>query len=145
MLKHARSGALLVAAALLPAVSMAPTPAPADGVKIIEGSGHRPGPPPGWRHEHRRRHTRGIVKDPRHRVIVVPRNYYYAPSYVAPVYPRWVPGYWSYHWVPRFSTSYLYVPGFYTAEGVWVESHYTPQVTQTGQYQPVWVEGYWAP
>jgi len=43
------------------------------------------------------------------------------------------------------STSYVHVPGFCTAEGLWVESHCQPQMIQTGYYQqPVWVEGYWA-
>ena len=144
MLEHARSGAALVAAALLAAVSLVPAPAAADGVKIIVGGAHWPGPPPGWRRLHPQGHTRGIVTDPRTRVILVPRPYYYAPSYVAPPSPRWVPGYWSYQWVPQVSTSYVYVPGYYTAEGVWVESYYTPQLTQTGYYQPVWMEGYWA-
>lgn len=47
--------------------------------------------------------------------------------------------------MPRVSTSYVHVPGFYTAEGVWVENHYQPQMIQTGySQQPVWVEGYWA-
>jgi len=106
MLEHARSGAALVAAALLAAVSLVPAPAAADGVKIIVGGAHWPGPPPGWRRLHPQGHTRGIVTDPRTRVILVPRPYYYAPSYVAPPSPRWVPGYWSYQWVPQVSTSY---------------------------------------
>ncbi|MBI2198470.1 MAG: hypothetical protein HYU42_07700 [Candidatus Rokubacteria bacterium] len=160
------------ALALLAFLSLTPTPSRAGGSRIIVGGGTGPEVTSGGHRVHQQERTkvivtdprtrvivtdprtkvivtdprtRVIVTDPRTRVIVAPRTYYYAPSYVAPVYPRWMPGYWTYQWVPQMSTSYAYVPGFYTAEGVWVESHYQPKMIQTGYYQqPVWVEGYWA-
>ncbi|HAM59845.1 MAG TPA: hypothetical protein DCQ64_32305 [Candidatus Rokubacteria bacterium] len=156
MARNRNTGIKVVTAslALLAALALGPSSSTADGVKIIVPGGAWPGATSGWRRGHPAGQTKVIVTDPRARVIVTgpntrvivaPRSYYYAPSYVAPVYPRWMPGYWTYQWVPRVSTSYVYVPGFYTAEGLWVESHYQPQMIQTGYYQqPVWVEGYWA-
>ena len=142
------------ALALLAFLSLMPTPSRAGDSRIIVGGGTGPEVTSGGHRVHPQERTKVIVTDPRTkvivtdprtRVIVAPRTYYYVPSYVAPVYPRWMPGYWTYQWVPRVSTSYAYVPGFYTAEGVWVESHYQPKMIQTGYYQqPVWVEGYWA-
>jgi hypothetical protein len=90
--------------------------------------------------------ARVIVKDPGVRVIVAPRVPHVPPVFVAPApIPRWVPGYWAYQWLPHVSTAHVYVPGYFTADGLWVESHYEARVTQTGAYQPVWVQGYWAP
>ena len=142
------------ALALLAFLSLTPTPSRAGDSRIIVGGGTGPEVTSRGHRVHPQERTKVIVTDPRTkvivtdprtRVIVAPRTYYYAPSYVAPVYPRWMPGYWTYQWVPQVSTSYAYVPGFYTAEGVWVESHYQPKMIQTGYYQqPVWVEGYWA-
>ena len=142
------------ALALLAFLSLTPTPSRAGDSRIIVGGGTGPEVTSGGHRVHPQERTkvivtdprtRVIVTDPRTRVIVAPRTYYYVPSYVPPVYPRWMPGYWTYQWVPQVSTSYAYVPGFYTAEGVWVESHYQPKMIQTGYYQqPVWVEGYWA-
>ena len=151
------------ALALLAFLSLTPTPSRAGDSRIIVGGGTGPEVTSGGHRVHPQERTKVIVTDPRTkvivtdprtkvivtdprtRVIVAPRTYYYVPSYVPPVYPRWMPGYWTYQWVPQVSTSYAYVPGFYTAEGVWVESHYQPKMIQTGYYQqPVWVEGYWA-
>ncbi len=146
----------LAAAALatLALVSVSPAPAGADWVAGgwgDRGSGSRHG----WQSGHATGRSRIHVPDPRARVIVtspgakvivVPRPYVYAPSYVAPTPTlRWVPGYWTYQWVPQVSTVYVYVPGYYTAEGHWVESHYAPRLSQTGSYQAVWVGGYWSP
>lgn len=156
MTHRARSSIAVAAGALvvLAFLGASPLPAAAGGLQIHVGAAPWPGSTQGWRHGHPRGQSRVIVTDPRSRiivtdpgtrVIVVPRTYYYAPAYVAPVYaPRWVPGYWTHQWVPQVSTEYVYVPGHYTTEGEWVESHYLPRLTQTGQYQPVWVDGYWA-
>ena len=142
------------ALALLAFLSLTPTPSRAGDSRIIVGGGTGPEVTSGGHRVHPQERTKVIVTDPRTkvivtdprtRVIVAPRTYYYVPSYVAPVYPRWMPGYWTYQWVPQVSTSYAYVPGFYTTGGVWVESYYQPKMIQTGYYQqPVWVEGYWA-
>src|SRR3972149_6219172 len=133
------------ALALLAFLSLTPTPARAGDSRIIVGGGTGPEVTSGGHRVHPQERTKVIVTDPRTkvivtdprtkvivtdprtkvivtdprtRVIVAPRTYYYVPSYV---------------------------PRFYTAEGVWVESHYQPKMIQTGYYQqPVWVEGYWA-
>jgi hypothetical protein len=50
-------------------------------------------------------------------------------------------GYWAYQWVPTVSTTYVWVPGYITAEGVMVGGAYQPQVVSSGYYQLVWVNG----
>jgi hypothetical protein len=93
-----------------------------------------------WRHDHDRRHDRHDRHD--RRFLFVPRSYYVPYTYVAPV-PTWVPGYWTWRWVPQAQTSYAYVPGYYDQYGSWVTSRYEPRVVEAGFYQQVWVEGYW--
>lgn len=78
------------------------------------------------------------------KILVVPRTVY-IPTYVAPSYGRWVPGYWTYQWIPQVYTYHVWVPAHYSADGFWMEGHYQPQVVQTGYYQQVWVGGYWLP
>lgn len=63
--------------------------------------------------------------------------------FVVPSYPRWVPGYWTYQWVPQVYTQYVWVPGYYDPNGYWVEGQYVPQAIETGYYRPYWVSGYW--
>lgn len=71
--------------------------------------------------------------------------YGYASTYVAPSYGQWVPGYWSYVWVPQGSTTNVWVPGYYDRDGVWVTGYHATQIVQGGYYQPHWVSGYWSP
>jgi hypothetical protein len=67
---------------------------------------------------------------------------YYAPQ--APR-PYWVPGYWVRQWVPRYRYYDVWVPAYQAPDGTWVEGHYETQAVQFGgQYQRVWVDGYWA-
>ena len=108
--------ALLAAALLGGAVSAAG----ADSTKIIIRGGVFP--------QHR-----VFVGHPHTRMILL------APS------PRWVPGYWTYQWIPQAYTSWVWVPGHYDPNGYWVEGNYAPQTVQTGYYQPIWVSGYWDP
>ena len=51
-------------------------------------------------------------------------------------------GYWAYQWVPTVSTTYVWVPGYVTADGTLVGGGYQPQVVTSGYYQPVWVSTY---
>jgi hypothetical protein len=51
-------------------------------------------------------------------------------------------GYWAYQWVPIAYTTYVWVPGYVSAEGVLVGGGYQPQVVSSGYYQRVWVSGY---
>lgn len=51
-------------------------------------------------------------------------------------------GYWAYQWVPTAYTTYVWVPGYITADGTMVAGGYYPQVVTGGYYQPVWVNGY---
>ena len=115
---------LLVVAALL---GLAASQADADGTKIIIGGGTFP--------HHNFSHTKNIV---------APKTVY-VPTYLVPSYGRWVPGYWTYQWIPQVYTSYLWMPGQYDPNGYWVEAHYEPWLVQTGYYQPIWVAGYWDP
>jgi len=51
-------------------------------------------------------------------------------------------GYWAYQWVPTAYTSYVWVPGYVTAEGAMIGGGYQPQILGGGYYQLVWVNGY---
>jgi hypothetical protein len=44
--------------------------------------------------------------------------------------------------VPTSYTTYVWVPGYITAEGVLLGGGYQPRVVTGGYYQPVWVSGY---
>src|SRR5882724_6458278 len=44
--------------------------------------------------------------------------------------------------VPAVATSYVWVPGYVTADGTMVAGGYQPQLVSSGYYQPVWVPGY---
>jgi hypothetical protein len=57
---------------------------------------------------------------------------------------RWVPGYWSWEWVPQTYTYQVLVPGHYNAAGVWMEGQYENRVVDNGYHRRVWVDGYWA-
>jgi len=109
---------------------LAPAPAAAD-----PRSGGRD-----WRHDHDRRHDPHDRHD--RRFLFVPRSYYVPYTYVAPA-PTWVPGYWTWRWVPQAQTSYAYVPGYYDQYGSWVTSRYESRAVEAGFYQQVWIDGYW--
>lgn len=51
-------------------------------------------------------------------------------------------GYWAYQWVPSAYTTYVWVPGYVTAEGTLVGGGYQPRIVGGGYYQRVWVSGY---
>lgn len=51
-------------------------------------------------------------------------------------------GYWAYQWIPTVATTYVWVPGYVTADGTMVAGGYQPQLVSSGYYQPVWVPGY---
>lgn len=78
-------------------------------------------------------------------------SYYRAPAVASPVYVaprhrerRWVPGYWDRQWVPQYSYYEVFVPGYFTATGLWIQGYYETQAAEAGgYYQPVWVDGYW--
>jgi hypothetical protein len=57
-------------------------------------------------------------------------------------YPCCAAGYWAYQWVPTAYATYVWVPGYVTAEGTLVGGGYYPQVVTGGYYQRVWVNGY---
>lgn len=86
-----------------------------------------PAPMPG--HPHRHHNT----------IIIVPQ-----PIYVVPSRSCLVPGYWTYQWVPQTTWHTVYVPGYWAADGSWVESHYAQQPYTTGAYHPLWVPEQWA-
>lgn len=92
---------------------------------------------PGLPHDPRFRHHRG-VKPPPSRVIIVPRPVYVVPSRC------WVPGYWTYQWVPQSSAHNVWVPGQWSPGGTWIEGRWETRVHGSGYYQPYWVEGYYA-
>lgn len=77
---------------------------------------------------------------PGNHVIIVPTPVYVAP----PSRSCLVPGYWTYQWVPQTTWQTVYVPGYWAADGTWVQSHYAQQPYATGAYQPVWVPDGWA-
>lgn len=56
--------------------------------------------------------------------------------------PVYVPGYWADQWVPTAYTTYVWVPGYITADGSWLGGYYQPQVVTGGYYRRVWVGGY---
>jgi hypothetical protein len=78
-------------------------------------------------------------RQPRTHVIIVPQ-----PVYVAPSRSCFVPGYWTHQWVPQTAWQTVYMPGYWAADGTWVDSHYAQQPYTTGSYQPVWVPEQWA-
>lgn len=117
---------------------LAPAPAAADPRTDARRGDWRGGRD--WRHDHDRRHDRHHRHD--RRFLFVPRTYFVPYTYVAPA-PIWVPGYWTWRWVPQAQTSYLYVPGYYDQYGSWVTSRYEPRTVEAGFYQQVWIEGYW--
>jgi len=58
------------------------------------------------------------------------------------IYPCCTTGYWAYQWVPTTSTTYVWVPGYVTEDGIMLAGGYQPQTVSSGYYQPVWVTGY---
>jgi hypothetical protein len=81
--------------------------------------------------EHRKRHPRNVV-------IVSP------PVVVSPPASCWVPGQWTYQWVPRITTSHTWVPGSFGPSGAWIDGHWQPIVVSTGYWQPLWIPDRWA-
>jgi hypothetical protein len=68
-------------------------------------------------------------------VLFVPTPVYIAPSRC------YLPGHWSYQWVPQSYASNVWVPGQWSPGGAWIEGHYEAQLQYSGYYQPYWVEG----
>jgi hypothetical protein len=101
---------------------------------VHPGHGH---PHPGHGH----RHPGHVHRHPGYAYSPI----YVAPTYIAPSYGQWVPGYWSYVWVPQASNTGGWVPGYYDRDGVWVAGYHSAQAVQGGYYQPYWVSGYWSP
>lgn len=102
-----------------------PAPADAGGVTIIVGGGHH----------QRLRHGHHVP--PHAHVFVVPRTIFVVPS-LPPC--RWVPGYWTYRWIPQSYAYDVWVPGHWSPDGTWIQGHYAPHTVSTGYHQPVWVE-----
>jgi hypothetical protein len=50
-------------------------------------------------------------------------------------------GYWAYQWVPTTYSESIWVPGSWTADGVWLEGHNEQRAYSSGYYQPYWVPG----
>ena len=116
----------LVLAAL--ALAGAPAPAAAADVKIIIGGGPPHAHPPG---HHPPRFIGGRP------VVVWPQ-----PVYVAPRRCQ-APGYWTQQWIPQTQIYYVWAPGRYDSDALWVEGHYQPRAYQTGYWQPLWVDARW--
>ena len=98
---------------------------------------------PGWRFRDVENLRQQFFEDQRRfrrnssSVIVVP------PVVVVSPGRCWQDGYWSYQWVPQYSTYAAWVPGQWSPDGYWIEGHYEAASNSGGYYQPVWVEGYW--
>ena len=94
-----------------------------------------PGPPPV---------RAGIPPRARHaphsRVIVSPRSVFVVAPY-AVASTCYVPGHWTYQWVPQTYTYNTWVDGYWSPYGTWIDGHYEPQVYSTGYYQQIWVDG----
>jgi len=120
-----------------------PVTAEAGGVKIIIGGAHQLHPPahhlPRFHHQ---RTPHGHETHRRSDVVIVSRSIVVVPS--LPV-RRWIPGYWTYQWVPQSVSYEVWVPGHWSAEGTWVPGHYELRTLSTGYYRPVRVEAYWVP
>ena len=56
----------------------------------------------------------------------------------------WTRGSWNYQWVPQTYPFDAWVPGGWSADGVWTEGHYEQGWYSSGYFQPYWVEGYWS-
>jgi hypothetical protein len=104
--------------------------------------GFAPSARSGGRHDSRQ-HDRG-PHHPRHHSGHVGHHHHASKTVVivpsAPVY--YVPspsGYWSYQWVPRWAPVQVWVPGAWSADGRWVESHYETRWADYGAWQPYWV------
>jgi hypothetical protein len=110
------------------ALAGAPAPAAAD-VKIIIGGGRPHAHPPG---HHPPRFIGGRP------VVVWPQ-----PVYIAPRRCQ-APGYWTQQWVPQTQIYYVWAPGQYNSDALWIEGHYEPRAYQTGYWQPLWVDARWA-
>lgn len=126
---------ILMVAVLLAGI---PLTAYADGAKVIIKRGpfvHHKGHAR-FVHGHPHRAFSALHPSP-HAGFFVPRTVIVVPS------RRWVPGYWSYQWVPQIYTGYVWVPGHWSPAGTWIEGHYETRAVTSGYYQPVWVNGYW--
>jgi hypothetical protein len=55
-----------------------------------------------------------------------------------------VPGYWTYQWVPQSTTSYSWVPGYWASNGSWIQAHWQPYTVTSGSWQPLWIADQWA-
>lgn len=120
-----------------------PAPAEAGGVKIIIGGGPRLHS--GVHHPHRFHHRRtphGHQVHPHDHHFIAPRTIVVVP---APPPRRWVPGHWTYQWIPQSLTHEVWVPGRWSLEGTWIPGRYEPRAISAGYYRPLWVEGYWVP
>jgi hypothetical protein len=75
------------------------------------------------------------------------RSYQHVHPKIVFVVPRshcFVPGYWTYRWVPQTTWYTVWVPGHFSPDGIWVEGHYRQQPYTTGYYQQLWVPERWA-
>ncbi len=93
---------------------------------------------------------RVIVNGTPPNVVHAPRPHYYSnynslPFYYKPPYvtystpPIYAPGYWSYQWVPRVYTTYVWAHSYWSVDGRLVQGHYEPCVVDAGSWQRVWV------
>jgi hypothetical protein len=71
-------------------------------------------------------------------VIVIPQTVFLTPNRC------WQPGYWTYQFVPQSYAYTSWVAGQWSPDGRWVDGHYEPSYYNSGYYQPLWVEGYYA-
>lgn len=80
-----------------------------------------------------------------HQFLPAPRTVFVVPSTVlivpSPPPCRWIPGYWTYQWIPQSYTYEAWVPGHWSPQGSWFEGHYQLRAVSTGYYQPFWVDG----
>jgi|ERR1043166_5290913 hypothetical protein len=135
----------LVLALLAAAVAAPFTGVEAGGRRVEHVLPDRAFSGPGWRfdevenfrrqfHQDQRR-VRGDGRGP---IVVVPQVVVVSPGRC------WQDGYWDYQWVPQPTPYDAWVPGQWSADGVWVQGHYEAAWYDGGAYQPFWVGGYWA-
>ena len=76
----------------------------------------------------------------RSNVIVAPLNVFVFAPYAAPS-SCYVPGYWTYQWVPQTYSSNVWMDGQWTPAGTWIDGHYEQRVYSSGYYQQIWIDG----
>jgi hypothetical protein len=102
--------------------------------RIVPAPPHRIAPNHRPRHGDDHRGTRHVDQ-----VIIV------SPPVVVSSSTRcFVPGYWTYQWVPQATTSYSWVPGYWASNGSWIQAHWQPYTVTGGAWQPLWIADHWA-